>query len=180
LNVEAQRLKIEVNSSRRAESIRKEVETRRGKHARYITTETRSPDAMLASIPERRGEMAEADPEQNELMQIPEVRGQVEKRLSAHWDNGVDEKIPALGHKTSRKAVKTPDGRESVEALLLDAEMHMDAQEHMQAAGAVAIAEVRRRLGLDKSHLGGKNPPVIIREKMSTIVSSRCLTTNPD
>ncbi len=94
--------------------------------------------------------MPESVPEQDELMQIPEVREHLQKMLSAHWENWVDEKIPALGHKTPRQAVKTRDGRESVEALLLDAEMHLDDQEHMQEAGGAAIAEVRRRLGLDK------------------------------
>jgi hypothetical protein len=70
--------------------------------------------------------------------------------LSAHWENWVDVKIPALGHKTPRQAVKTPDGREAVEALLVDAEMHLDSQEHLRDAGAAGIADVRRRLGLDK------------------------------
>ena len=150
LVIEDRRLKIEVNSARRAENIRREIETRLGRHARYITTEIQSPDAMLETIRDRRGEMAEADPEQNELMQIPEVREQVGKVVLAHWQNWVDEKIPALGHLTPRQAVKTPDGRESVEALLLDAEMHLAADEHMRDAGAAGIAGVRRRLGLDK------------------------------
>jgi len=150
LVIEDRRLKIEVNSARRAENIRREIETRLGGHARYITTEIQSPDAMLEKFRDRRGEMAEADPEQNELMQIPEVREQVGKVVLAHWQNWVDEKIPALGHLTPRQAVKTPDGRESVEALLLDAQMHLDADEHMRDAGAAAIAGVRRRLGLDK------------------------------
>jgi hypothetical protein len=97
-------------------------------------------------------------------MQIPEVREQLKKTLFAHWENWVDEKIPALGHMTPRQAVKEPDGRESVEALLLDAERHADANEQMREAGTVAIANVRRRLGLDKpapakvtKAVGGKN-----------------------
>jgi hypothetical protein len=150
LAIEDRRLQVEVNSARRAEVIRKEIETRLGKHARYITTEIQSPDAMLETIRDREGEMAEPDPDQDELMQIPEVREQIEKTLFAHWENWVDAKIFALGHKTPRQAVTDPDGRESVEALVLDAERHMDANEQMRAAGTAAIAEVRRRLGLDK------------------------------
>jgi hypothetical protein len=150
LVIEDRRLKIEVNSARRAENIRREIKTRLGRHARYITTEIQSPDAMLEAIRDRKDEMAAPDPEQNELMQIPEVRKQVEKAMLAHWQNWVDMKIPALGQLTPRQAVKTPDGRESVEALLLDAEMHLAADEHMRDAGAAAIAGVRRRLGLDK------------------------------
>jgi hypothetical protein len=151
LLIQGERLRIEVNSARRAEKIREEVDKRLGRHARYITTEIRSPDAVLQEIQEREGEMAEMDAEHNELMQSPEVREHVEKIMREHWQNWVDEKIPALGYLTPRQAVRTPDGRESVEALLLDARMQMDADEHMRDAGSVAIAGVRRRLGLDKS-----------------------------
>jgi hypothetical protein len=150
LKIDDHRLKIEVNSARRAETIRKEIETRLGKHASYVTTEIQSPDAMLQTIGDRQGEMSGQDPHPDELMQIPEVREQIEKTLFTHWENWIDQKIPALGNITPRKAVKDPDGRESVEALLLDAERHMDANTQMRDAGAVAIAEVRRRLGLDK------------------------------
>jgi hypothetical protein len=100
LVIEDRRLKIEVNGARRAENIRREIETRLGGHVRYITTEIQSPDAMLETFRDRRGEMAEADPEQNELMQIPEVREQVGKVVFAHWENWVDEKIPVPGHLT--------------------------------------------------------------------------------
>jgi hypothetical protein len=149
LAIDDQRLKVEVNSARRAETIRREIETRLGKHARYITTEIRSPDAMLEAIRDREGETAKPGPDQNELLQIPEVREQIEKTLFAHWENWVDAKIPALRHKTPRQAVKDPDGRESVEALLLDAKRHMDANEQMRDAGTAAIEQTRRLLGLD-------------------------------
>jgi len=164
LAIDDRRLKVEVNSARRAETIRREIETRFGKHARYITTKIQSPDAMLETIPDREGETAEPGPGQDELMQIPEVREQIEKTLFAHWENWVDAKIPALGYITPRQAVKDPDGRESVEALLLDAERSTDANEQMRDAGKAAIAEARRRLGIDKPESakvakegGGKN-----------------------
>jgi hypothetical protein len=144
------RLTVEVNSVCRAETIRREIETRLGKHARYMTTEIQSPDAMLETIRDRKDEMAEPGSDQDELMQVPEVREQIEKTLFAHWKNWVDAEIPALGHITPHQAVKDPAGRESVEALLLDAERSLDANEQMRDAGKAAIAEARRRLGLDK------------------------------
>jgi hypothetical protein len=150
LAIDNRRLKVEVNSARRAETIRREIETRLGKHARYITTEIQSPDAMQEKILDREDDITEPGPDQDKLMRIPEVRQQIEKTLFVHWKNWMDTKIPALGHKTPRQAVKDPDGRESVEALLLDAERHMDANEQMRDAGTAAIAETRRRLGLDK------------------------------
>jgi len=164
LAIDDRRLKVEVNSARRAKTIRKEIEKRLGKHARYITTEIQSADAMMETIREQDGELSAQGPDQDELMQIPEVREHLDKMLFAHWENWVDEKIPALGHMTPRQAVKDQDGRESIEALLLDAERHMDANEQMRDAGTAAIAKARRRLGLDKPESatvaktgGGKN-----------------------
>lgn len=81
--------------------------------------------------------------EQDELMQIPEVREHIEKTLSAHWKGWIDDKIPALNGKTPRQAVKTPDGRESVEALLLDAERHMATDAQTGDIGQTAIEDVR-------------------------------------
>ena len=150
LSIDENRLKVEVNSARRAEIIRAEIEKLLGKHARYITTEIQSPESMIEKIRDPNGDTVMPDPDQEKLMQMPEVQEQMNKMLSAHWENWVDEKIPALGHRTPRQAVKDPDGRDSVEALLLDAERHMDANEHMRDAGAAAISEARRRLGLDK------------------------------
>jgi hypothetical protein len=150
LAIDEHRLTVEVNSARRAEIIRAEIETRLGKHARYITTEIQSPESMLKTARERDGDMTIPDSDQEKLMQMPEVREQMDKMLSAHWKNWIDEKIPALGHMTPRQAVKDPDGRESVEALLLDAERSMDANKQMRDAGKAVVVEARRRLGLDK------------------------------
>ena len=105
---------------------------------------------MRETIRERDGGTVGNVADQDELMQIPEVREQIAKTLFDHWENWVDEKIPALGNQTPRQAVKDSDGRESVEALLLDAQQHMEDSPQMRDAGASAIAEVRRRLGLDR------------------------------
>ena len=71
--------------------------------------------------------------------------------LTAHWEDWINQKIPALGGITPREAVKNPDGRESVEALLLDAERHMADDKQMGDIGLDAIKDTRRRLGLDKA-----------------------------
>ena len=93
----------------------------------------------------------------DELMQIPEVRDKMAKVLTAHWDGWVDKKIPALGGITPRQAVKTNDGRESVEALLLDAERHVADDEQMGDISLDAIKDTRRRLGLDKASANKAN-----------------------
>jgi hypothetical protein len=164
LVIDEHRLKVEVNSAQRAEIIRAEIETRLGKHVRYVTTKIQSPESMLETARERGDDMTTPDPDQEKLMQMPEVREQMDKMLSAHWKNWIDEKVPALGHMTPRQAVRDPDGRESVEALRVDAARSMEKNEHMRDAGKTVIAEARRRLGLVKpasakaaKAAGGKN-----------------------
>ena len=151
LEIDKRRLKVDVNSARRAELIRQEIETRLGNHARYQTMKIQSPEAMLDAETDQKGEGIALGSEHDELMQIPEVREQMQQMLAAHWKGWVDEEIPALGGKTPRQAVKTSDGRESVEALLLDAERQMAKDKHMRDFAPKVIADARRRLGIDKS-----------------------------
>jgi len=145
--IDNQKLSIEVNSEARARTIRREIETRLGSQARYKTTQIQSPEAMLSKS--QNGPATEMD--QNELMQLPEVREHLAKMLTAHWQGWTDQKLPALGGKTPCKAVKTPDGRESVEALLVDAARHAALDGQMGRISLAAIEDVRRRLGLDKA-----------------------------
>jgi hypothetical protein len=58
--------------------------------------------------------------------------------------------LPVLGSKTPRKAVKTADDLEMVEALLLDAERRAGLQGGREEAELEAIAWVRSALGLQK------------------------------
>ncbi len=146
--IDHHKLSIEVNSEGRAEVARKEMDVRLGEHSKYITTEIQSPDSMpdgetLA------GSLRES--EQDELMQLPEVREHMEKKLTDHWKGWIDQELPALGGKTPRQAAKTPDGRESVEALLLGASRHMSRNSEMSDISLAAIETIRRQLGLNKT-----------------------------
>jgi cellulase/cellobiase CelA1 len=62
--------------------------------------------------------------EHDALMQNPEIQAHIADVMKKHWEGWVDTKLPALGGKTPRQAVKTADGREAVEALLADAARH--------------------------------------------------------
>ena len=72
----------------------------------------------------------------------------MERMLSDHWEGWVDDKIPALGGLTPREAVKTSDGRESVEALLQSAEEDGPSDEFSREVTLKAVGRVRQRLGL--------------------------------
>ena len=149
IEIDGQRLRVEVNSARRAETIQAEIEKRLGRHARYKTTQLSSAESML----EADGQPPLADPGSQapgeNLMQLPEVQQQVGRLLKTHWRGWIDEAIPALGGQTPRQAVKTADGREAVEALLLDAKRNLKDHDPMAEIERTAIVDVRRRLKLD-------------------------------
>lgn len=151
LVIDGNTLTVEVNSAQRAEVAREKIERLMGNAAIYKTTEIRSFDAFAAERKATGPDSKTDAQDQNALMQDPEVRRYVGEMLAAHWQGWVDQNIPALDGETPRQAVKTTDGRESVMALLLDAELHMAADPHMSEAGVNAINKVRRELGLERS-----------------------------
>ena len=151
LIIDGNTLTVEVNSAQRAEVAREKIEWLMGNAAIYKTTEIRSFDAFAAERKAAGPDRKTDAQDQNALMQDPEVRRYVGEMLVAHWQGWVDQNIHALDGKTPRQAVNTTDGRESVMALLLDAELHMAADSHMSEAGVNAINKVRCELGLERS-----------------------------
>ena len=65
----------------------------------------------------------------------------------AHWENWFDESIPALKNKTPREATQTKNGRERLEALLLEYENYDLKQENN--IFKADIPYLRKELGLD-------------------------------
>ena len=147
IEIEGKRLIVSVNSAERARLIRGKIEQRMADKARFRLDEISDLDAAM----NQHGEEDYNTPSQEELLTAhPEVQQQIEQMLRQHWESWVGQPIPALGDKTPRQAVKTADGRESVEALLLDAE-RMYADDPMRATTEKEfIDDVRRRLKLDK------------------------------
>ncbi|MCX5833277.1 MAG: DUF2384 domain-containing protein, partial [Deltaproteobacteria bacterium] len=151
LVIDGRKLRVTVNSAERAERVRKEIETRLGAGAKYKTTVIQSTEYMLNEQRMHGPGEATSNKKNDELMQHPEVREKLAGMLAAHWEGWVDEKIPALGGKTPRQAIKTADGRESVEALLLAAERSAAEDKRMGEAMLKAIHGVRQRLNLVRS-----------------------------
>jgi len=150
LTIDGRSLKVEVNSAGRQERIQKEIEARLGPGARYKTTVIRSADYMMKEIRRHAPRKEARETEHDRLMQIPEVRERMAALFAAHWSGWADEKIPALGGKTPRQAVKTADGRESVEALLRSAERDAAGDRHISREMLEALEGVRRTLGLPR------------------------------
>ena len=143
-----QRLSAEVNSAERAETLRREIEVRLGNDGRFKVDEIQDLDAMMRRHADEPAESSQSS-EHEELMQHPEVMAQVAEMFGRHWESWADQKIPALGGITPRKAVKTADGREAVEALLNDAERGRGQDSFTAEINRKGARQVRKMLGLN-------------------------------
>ncbi len=149
IEIEGRRLKVEVNSENRALTFRKLMDERLPK-ARYQTTVTQSVEAMLAERNTRPPTAAErkAAEEQKALMARPEVQAALAEQMNKYYEQWLDTEIPALHGKTPRQAVKSRDGRELVEGLLLKMERHGADN---PGFSSVPVENLRQALGLSRA-----------------------------
>jgi hypothetical protein len=137
-------LKVNVNSAARAVRARALVERLLEGNATYRATKITSAEAMLAEARSRPAH--EDDSEHERLMQMPEVRQQLVEFLMRHYTDWLDTKVPLLGERTPRDAVRDRDGREAVEALI--AQMERDGARQSPPLDPGIPAMLRRELGL--------------------------------
>ena len=147
IRIDGRRLSVEVNSAGRAKKIRKEIERRLGKGARFRADQIQDLDAAMArGLPGEQNLKRSA--EQDELMQHPDIQAHMAAMMKQHWEGWVNTKLPALGRKTPKQAVKTADGREAVEALLADAERMGPGDPVMGDLNRSGVRRARELLGL--------------------------------
>lgn len=158
IKVNGRRLEAEVNSAERAKKLRGEIEKRLGQAAIHKETKTNpidpakfaqagSKDLSLDVSRQKAG--PEGMPQgmnQEQLLQIPEVREKLRAMLQAQVEEWVRTKVPALGDRTPLQAMKTADGREMVEALVLDYERTVEKAFPESVRPDMSV--VRRLLGL--------------------------------
>lgn len=148
LCIEGARLTAEVNSSARAHTFKTIMAELLPTKARYLTTVIESPHAMLAQMategPSPRARRREQ--ETTELNERPEVRAHMAEILRQHYHDWPRQQLPALKGKTPLQAIKTRDGKEMVEALLLDFERR--SQNTDPPLDPTIFAELREQLGL--------------------------------
>jgi hypothetical protein len=147
LRIVDRRLSVEVNSVARGRAFRKLMEETSGLKARYLKARKQPLDAArLAKPPAAGAGFSPRDAEQEELLQRPEVRAELERLQRRHYENWPDVALPALNNKTPIEAVREPDGREMVEALITQFER--DAARMPVPPSAEVFTALRRRLGL--------------------------------
>jgi len=148
ISIEGQRLTVEVNSERRAKQIMAEIRKRLKGDATHFKTTARSTEALLRAS--RRGsnkkERESQEAERRRLMESPEVQARIRSMLEAHWSTWPEQPLPALKGKSPLDAVKDPEGREMVDALLAMAERQ--EEKHSQTGAPFDFTQIRRRLGL--------------------------------
>ena len=147
--IEGATLTVEVNSEKRAQKFQSLAKKLLKGQARYRTTTIESTETMLERATEDSETARIRDREQEELAAQPEVQALLAQELNAHYENWVTEKIPALGGKTPLQAVKDPEGREMVEALLTQQER--DARRNFPMPLETLFQRLRARLGLPTS-----------------------------
>jgi hypothetical protein len=148
--IEENRLTAEVNSENRAQKFKALMEKLLPGKARYKTTVIQSPQAMLARS-EEEGETARSKQirkEQEELNSRPEVQAKIAELMRQHYRKWPSQKLPALNGKTPLQATKTNDGKEMVEALLMEFEQR--GKHTTPPLDPAIIAELRERLGLPR------------------------------
>lgn len=148
IRIEGKKLTAEVNSEVRANKFRKIMTELLPDKASYKSTVIESPQAMLARS-KTRGETARSrkiQQQQDELNSLPEVQAQIAEFVRQHYRKWPKEKLPALKGLTPLQAVNTSDGREMVEALLVDFERN--GKNTNPPFDPAIITELREILGL--------------------------------
>jgi SEC-C motif-containing protein len=137
-------LKVNVNSAARAVRAKALIERLLAGNASYRATKIASTEAMLADVRSRPAH--KDDNEHERLMQMPEVRQQVAEMLMRHYTDWLGTKVPLLGERTPREAVRDRDGREAVAALIVQIER--DGGGQSPPLDPEIPAMLRRELGL--------------------------------
>jgi hypothetical protein len=148
LKISEKRLIAEVNSENRAKRLRKEIEKLLGSLAVHESTLAQTLEQMRRNAPHwETAEAESSDAELESVLRDPELRKQLQASLQKQVEAWVHQKIPALGGRTPIEAVRDPDGKEAVEALLLQWERH-DEKEVSPNQIRADISAIRRLLNL--------------------------------
>jgi hypothetical protein len=140
-------LVAEVNSSKRANRLTREVRKRLGDDARLVDRSVHDLEADLRDRQQARARGTDVEPAGAEDQQnTPELQALSDEMMRRHWEAWLDERVPALGNKTPRQAARTTKGRERLLALLGEFDRRAESE---SAATGEALRDVRRRLKME-------------------------------
>jgi hypothetical protein len=137
INIDGKTMTVEVNSKERAETFLNILTDLNTKGWRLKSTLIESIEQQLVTEPKV----------QNDLSENPEVLELLEKNMQDHWENWIDFKLPALGNKKPKDAIKTKKGKELVDALICNFERSA-IDKPMPGQTLETFKRLRSRLGL--------------------------------
>jgi len=142
------RLEAEVNSAGRSRRLLRSLRKRLGSSMRNLTVAIKPLDEARAEFEKNRDtpEQRKRQEEDAALRNRPEVLEAMREFRERRWEAWIDEEIPALDGLTPREAVRDADGREKVEALLMQFERY---DERGEDGDAYDFDRLRRMLGLE-------------------------------
>jgi len=133
-------LRIETNSTRRANALRKPIEKAcRGLITHHQRTQT---DASELFASARDADASVADPEPVD----PEAQALIRREKVSHYESWLKTPIPALGGKTPRQAARSVRGREALVTLLKRFE---NGEARQPAETRYDVSILRRALGIE-------------------------------
>jgi hypothetical protein len=133
--VDTGRLRLETNSVERADELRARIEAACGGLLKHRLREHADP--MSSARPPRGAARTPVPP--------PEAQAALLELKSKHYEQWLDEPLPALSGKTPRQAVRSKRGREQVDVLLRTMENH----EQRGGGSPFDFRPLRRKLRLD-------------------------------
>ncbi len=146
ITIKEGRLILKTNSVERAEKGKKLLKKLLGMDVEFQKSLIESTQQKMKSLPKKNDQ--DNEPGLNP-MDVPEIQEQIKAMAKAHWDSWFDISIPVLGNKSPRQAVKTKQGRELLEALLLQYE-RMDDRKDKNDPFRADIDFIKTTLGLKK------------------------------
>ena len=141
ITISAGKITVEVNSKVRAETIIKLINNTLGDDVSYQKTKVESFDKKLSSVkPSKQNKSEKIN------INSPEAQAFLKEYTEKHWNNWLNESIPILDGLTPYQAAKIKDGREKLEALLLDFDRKNErSQDNLISSN---VDEIRKKLGL--------------------------------
>lgn len=146
VTIDGTKLRVEVNSARRARRIQAEIRKRLGATARNLTVGIKPIQEALQDYDRIRDTAGERKRRAEEAawQAKPEVQDMMRQVVERQWEDWLREEIPALDGKTPFQAVRSPEGREMVEGLLAQFERYGQAR----SGPRYDFNRLRRKLGL--------------------------------
>lgn len=145
IKVHARFLKTECNSTKRDRTLRKLIEKHLGSLISHESTEEKEldPSEMMKRAP--------GEPKESGLLDINSLPEESRKQLIQMFEDNymkwADEVVPRLGGKTPREAVKSPEGKKEVAAMI--AEWENMSRRSPNPQFEFDFNKLRRELGVD-------------------------------